>query len=67
MEYRNHCQDPVSGSFWIVVDDKSLTWVSDPPGKDIREPLLGLYFPKLSSHSGKFFDIFPGGRASIAQ
>lgn len=66
MRYRMHYANPIHGSFGIVVDDETLTWVSDPPGRDISEPIRSAYFAREGVNppgSGRLFTIFPGGRA----
>ena len=67
MLYANHISNPVGESFLALVNDETLTWESQPPGKDIPKPMT-LYF---SCHgalgSGKNFTIFPGGRAEHAK
>jgi hypothetical protein len=56
--YRTHYGGApgVEPSFGIVVDSDSLTWTSDPPGNDLRKPML-LYFTggDHSIGSGKQF------------
>ena len=63
MKYRTFVNDPIVGTFWIIVDDLSRTWMTDPPGKQVREALIGLYFQPEDGGPGKDFDIFPDGRA----
>ena len=66
MRYRNHIQDMGHGrTFAIIVDDRSLTWVSEPVGNDISTPMT-LYFTQEGGGpigSGKQFEVLPGGGA----
>jgi hypothetical protein len=66
MRYRMHYSHPIHGSFGIVVDDESMTWVSDPPGTEIAERIDAAYFSREGVNqpgSGRVFTLFPGGRA----
>lgn len=69
MKYRTHFSDMANQrAFSIVVDDETLTWVSDPPGKDLFEPVTA-YFTRVGGSpigSGKQFEAFPGGKVRIS-
>jgi hypothetical protein len=56
--------------FWVVIDGDTLTWVSDPPGHTINEPII-LYFPLEGAAgaigSGKQFQVLPEGRVRLLE
>jgi hypothetical protein len=52
-----------NNQFNILVDDEALTWTSDPAGRAILEPITGYFSRGGSIGSGKYFTVFPGGRA----
>jgi hypothetical protein len=58
----------VQPSFRIDVDSEVLTWKSDPPGHDLPEP-RPMYCTggDHSINSGKWFEVFPGGRARFVR
>jgi len=66
MKYSGHYNDPAHGSFGITVDDETMTWVSNPPGRDLREAKQDVRLNKGGTPgAGKSFDLFPGGRAQL--
>jgi hypothetical protein len=69
MKYRTHLSDMArQRAFGIIVDDQTLTWVSDPPGNDIAEPFTS-YFTREGGGpigSGRQFKVLPGGQARLA-
>ena len=50
-------------SFGIVVDEETMTWISDPPGIDIAESIVGYFGKGGPLWSGKQVEILPGGFA----
>jgi hypothetical protein len=68
MRYRAHYAGTpgVLPAFGIVVDDQSMTWVSDPSGYNIPEPMINLRTIGEGLAPGKYFDIFPDGTARIS-
>jgi len=70
MQYTIFNQNNLQNGFHITVDDATatadgnMTWTTNPPGRDIREPMLGVYMSYGGPvGSGKAFDLYPGGRA----
>ena len=67
MKYSGHIgTHPRGSNFRWTVDDETMTWESEPPGRTISKPVLGIY----GSHggppgSGKAFDLLPGGTARL--
>ncbi len=44
IRYRGYYNRPIHGSFAIIVDYESMTWISDPPGRDIPQPIKNTCF-----------------------
>ncbi len=63
MKYRAFVDDPELGTFWIIADDETRQWVTDPPGKEVPAALIGLSFQTYQGTAGPEFDIFPDGSA----
>jgi hypothetical protein len=68
MRYRNFqaSMPGLKSGFTIIVDDESMTWQTEPPGKGISVLIEGLRFVEegvAPIGSGKWFDILPNGTA----
>jgi len=66
MKYAVHLKDTVHGSFSITIDDETMTWVSNPPGHDLPQDMVGAHATKSGTPGpGKTFDLFRGGKATL--
>ena len=54
---------PTDAPFGIVVDDETMKWVSDPPGRELLRPERFQFSSSGAIGSGKEFEVHPGGRA----
>jgi hypothetical protein len=64
MLYRVNCR--VLSPFWALVDTETMTWVSDPPGKDVFAIVRSLYGREVEGTSGGLFNVFPGGKVTLS-
>jgi hypothetical protein len=55
---------PGMPAFDIVIDDATMTWVSDPPGRQVPEGLIAAFSaPGPYGTDRREFKVFPNGRA----
>jgi hypothetical protein len=59
--YRTHYVDPIHGSFGIVVDDETMTWTSDPPGRSLEKAVTAYFSRGGPPGSGRTFTVLPNG------
>jgi len=43
-----------------------MTWISDPPGNDVLTIVPSIYGREIGGPSGDLFNIFPGGKVTLA-
>jgi hypothetical protein len=65
LDHRDLSEGP-PGFFTIVVDDKTMTWKTDPPGKKVKTPMLGAFLTAKDGKKGRKFDLLQGGKAREA-
>lgn len=66
--FRGHIQDHAQGAtFGIIIDERTLSWTSDPPEHDIRDAIEAYFTCGGPPGSGRWFRVFPGGRVTRTQ
>ncbi len=62
MRFYNPVTDQVRGNFTIVADDESMTWETDPLGREPSQYGEPRFFAREGGGKGKRFTVLPGGK-----